>query len=137
LFGFFETGRGVVDTVVAFCALGVFAYFGSDLSGFRAGILFYSCIVIAYGIRTNIQRQLFEGSRRMFELADTTEKMPTMCPCGRQAEFNGRFVDGNFHVGEPVVWIDNDPDRVRYQSLCGQCYLEHSASSGAINEHQE
>lgn len=90
--------------------------------------------VIAYGIRTNIQRQLFEGSRRMFELADTTEKMPTMCPCGRQAEFNGRFVDGNFHVGEPVVWIDNDPDRVRYQSLCGQCYLEHSASSGAITK---
>jgi thymidine kinase len=88
--------------------------------------------VIAYGIRTNIQRHLFDGTKRMFELADTTEKMPTMCPCGRQAEFNGRFVDGNFHVGEPIVWIDNDPDRVRYQSLCGQCYLDNMQSPGAI-----
>ncbi|MND75664.1 Inner membrane protein YihN [compost metagenome] len=50
LFGFFETGRGVVDTVVAFCALGVFTYFGSGLNGFRAGILFYSCIVIVVGV---------------------------------------------------------------------------------------
>ncbi len=88
--------------------------------------------VIAYGIRTNIQRELFEGTRRMFELADTAEKMPTMCPCGRQAEFNGRFVDGNFHVGEPIVWIDNNPDRVRYQSLCAQCYLENADTPGAV-----
>lgn len=84
--------------------------------------------VIAYGIRTDIQRHLFEGSRRMFELADTAEKMPTMCPCGRQAEFNGRYIDGTFHVGEPIVWIDNDPTRVRYQSLCAHCYLAEMQS---------
>lgn len=87
--------------------------------------------VVAYGIRTNIQRQLFEGTKRMFELADTCEKMPTMCPCGQQAEFNGRFVDGTFHVGEPVVWIDND-NRVKYQSLCGGCYLENASIPSAI-----
>jgi thymidine kinase len=87
--------------------------------------------VIAHGIRTNIQRRLFEGTQRMFELADKTEKIPTMCPCGQQAEFNGRFVDDVFHVGEPIVWIDND-DRVRYQSLCGGCYLENAAMPGAV-----
>lgn len=50
LFGFFETGRGVVDTIVAFSALGVFAYFGSGFNGFRAGIQFYSGIVIVVGL---------------------------------------------------------------------------------------
>ena len=50
LFGFFETGRGIVDTVVAFSALAVFTWFGSGLLGFKAGIWFYSLIVIAVGI---------------------------------------------------------------------------------------
>ena len=90
--------------------------------------------VIAYGIRTNIQRDLFEGTKRLFELADRVEKMVTMCTCGDQAEFNGRFVDGVFHVGEPIVWIDNDPSRVRYQSLCGNCYREQSQQPGAITK---
>ena len=87
--------------------------------------------VIAYGIRSNIQRQLFEGSRRMFELSDSIEKMVTMCRCGKQAEFNGRFVDGQFHVGEPIVWVDND-DRAKYQSMCSSCYIEHYESEGAV-----
>lgn len=50
LFGFFETGCGIVDTVVAFSALAVFTWFGSGLLGFKAGIWFYSLIVIAVGI---------------------------------------------------------------------------------------
>ncbi|MFB2866197.1 MFS transporter [Aeromonas sp. MdU4] len=50
LFGFFETGRGLVDTIIAFGALGVFTYFGSTMAGFRAGILFYSIVVIVVGI---------------------------------------------------------------------------------------
>lgn len=87
--------------------------------------------VIAYGIRSNIQRQLFAGSQRMFELADTIEKMPTMCRCGRQAEFNGRFVSEVFHVGEPIVWIDNESD-VRYESLCASCYAKHAALPDAV-----
>jgi thymidine kinase len=87
--------------------------------------------VVAFGIRGNIQRALFDGSRRMFELADTVEKMITMCPCGNQAEFNGRYVDGTFHVGEPIVWIDNG-GRVKYQSLCASCYLEAMEQPGAI-----
>ena len=79
----------------------------------------------------NIQRELFDGSRRMFELADNVEKMITMCPCGSQAEFNGRFVDDTFHVGEPIVMIDND-EHVRYQSMCASCYLQNYNTPGAV-----
>lgn len=49
--------------------------------------------VIAYGLRSNVQRELFAGSKRLFELADSIEKIATMCRCGSQAEYNGRFLD--------------------------------------------
>lgn len=50
MFGFFEGSRGVVDTLVAFSALGIFAFFGSNKLGFRNAILFYSITVIVVGI---------------------------------------------------------------------------------------
>lgn len=50
MFGYFEASRGLVDTVVAFIALGIFAYFGSSKIGFRNSILFYSITVIVIGI---------------------------------------------------------------------------------------
>ncbi len=50
LFGYLETGRGLVDTIVAFTALGLFTYFGSGLLGFKVGIWFYSTIAIVVGI---------------------------------------------------------------------------------------
>lgn len=50
LFGFFETGRGIVDTIIAFSALAIFTWFGSGLLRFKAGIWFYALIVIVVGI---------------------------------------------------------------------------------------
>ncbi|MEG1284313.1 MAG: MFS transporter [Romboutsia sp.] len=50
MFGYFEASRGLVDTLVAFAALGIFAYFGSSQVGFKNSILFYSVTVIIVGI---------------------------------------------------------------------------------------
>ena len=50
LFGFFETGRGIVDTIIAFSAWLFSTWFGSGLLGFKAGIWFYALIVIVVGI---------------------------------------------------------------------------------------
>lgn len=50
MFGYFEASRGLVDTIVAFSALGIFAYFGSGKLGFRNSILFYAITVIVVGI---------------------------------------------------------------------------------------
>lgn len=50
IFGYFEASRGIVDTVVAFAALGIFAYFGSGEIGFRNAILFYAITSIVIGI---------------------------------------------------------------------------------------
>lgn len=50
LFGLLEGGRGVVDTAVAFSALGIFVMMGSGTGGFRAAIAFYAIIDIAVGV---------------------------------------------------------------------------------------
>lgn len=50
LFAFLEAGRGVVDIVVAYSALGLFILFGQGAIGFKAGILFFSFVCIVVGI---------------------------------------------------------------------------------------
>ncbi|WP_058234182.1 thymidine kinase [Devriesea agamarum] len=76
--------------------------------------------VICYGLRTDFQTQLFPGSRRLFEVADNFEKLPTMCRCGSQAEFNCRMRDGVpvFEGGQVAI----DGEEVTYESVCASCY---------------
>lgn len=44
MFGILEAGRGLMDTIIAFCALGIFSAFGSNAAGLRAAILFYAIV---------------------------------------------------------------------------------------------
>ncbi|HCR55673.1 TPA: thymidine kinase [Candidatus Saccharibacteria bacterium] len=78
--------------------------------------------VICYGLRADFQTQLFPGSERLFEIADNIEKLPTMCFCGSQAEFNTRKVNGKYVFKGDQVAIENGADIV-YDSLCGRCYV--------------
>jgi sugar phosphate permease len=52
MFGFLEGGRGVIDTLVAFTALGVFVAMGSGAVGLKAAIVVYSVIDIVIGVLT-------------------------------------------------------------------------------------
>ena len=85
--------------------------------------------VIAYGLRADFRTKLFPGSTRLLEIADNIEKLPTMCRCGNQAEFNTRKVDGEFVFEGDQVAIDGEGD-VTYESLCGVCYLEEREKAG-------
>lgn len=82
--------------------------------------------VIAYGLRADFMTHLFPGSRRLFEIADNIEKLPTMCRCGSQAEFNCRQVNGDFVFKGEQVAIDGE-DKVTYSSLCGMCRAQEMA----------
>lgn len=50
MFGIMEAGRGLMDTIVAFCALGIFSACGSTAFGLRMAILFYSLVPGVIGI---------------------------------------------------------------------------------------
>lgn len=77
--------------------------------------------VIAYGLRTDFQGNLFEGSQWLLAWADTIEEVKTICWCGKKAAFNARF-DSRGRVvkeGEQVVLGAND----RYTSLCRRHWM--------------
>jgi thymidine kinase len=77
--------------------------------------------VICYGLRADFRTQMFPGSKRLFEVADNIEKLPTMCFCGSQAEFNTRKINGKYVFEGDQVAIEGD--EVDYDSLCGRCYV--------------
>ena len=72
--------------------------------------------VIAYGLRTDFQGQLFPGSERLLAIADEMREVKTICRCGKKATMvlrldeNGRAVKD----GEQVVIGGNS----RYVSVC-------------------
>ena len=46
--------------------------------------------VLAYGLRTDFQGELFEGSRHLLAWADNLVEIKTICHCGRKATMVGR-----------------------------------------------
>ena len=83
--------------------------------------------VIAYGLRADFRSDLFPGSKRLFELADNIEKIPTMCGCGSQAEFNCRKQGDHYVFEGEQVAIDGE-EAITYDSLCGTCYIKERGS---------
>ena len=78
--------------------------------------------VIAFGLRADFRSKIFPGTQRLFEIADNIEKLPTMCRCGSQAEFNTRKINGKYVFDGDQVAIDGE-SAVTYDSLCGPCYI--------------
>lgn len=78
--------------------------------------------VLCYGLKTDFTGHLFEGSKRLFEVAEVIEEVPTVCWCGHRANFNARFdADGRMlRTGEQVALGANDC----YTSLCRRHYKE-------------
>jgi thymidine kinase len=77
--------------------------------------------VLAYGLRTDFQGELFEGSRYLLALADTLTEIKAVCECGRKATMNLR-VDG---AGRPVR--DGAQTEIggndRYVALCRRHFM--------------
>lgn len=78
--------------------------------------------VLCFGLRTDFRCHLFEGSQRLFEVADSVAEIKTICECGAKATVNARF-DGNMNVvteGAQVMLGGND----RYVAMCHKCWCE-------------
>ncbi|MFM8528851.1 MAG: thymidine kinase [Ilumatobacteraceae bacterium] len=90
--------------------------------------------VYAFGLITDFKGLLFEGTRRMLEVADERVEMQVeaRCWCGARATHNARVVNGVVvYEGETVVVGDTSDapsaplfgDVVRYELLCRRHYL--------------
>lgn len=77
--------------------------------------------VICYGLRTDYLTHLFEGSKRLFEIADKFEEIPSYCECGNKNSVNARL-DYNGNVNkEKGNQIEIGGDN-RYKSICRKCF---------------
>lgn len=76
-------------------------------------------MVMCYGLKTDYMGNLFEGSKRIIELADTIREIPSMCHCGKKAIMNTRLQNGKIiYKGDQIDIGGND----KYRPMCYQCW---------------
>ncbi|MEN9506799.1 MAG: thymidine kinase [Actinomycetota bacterium] len=89
--------------------------------------------VFAFGLITDFRGLLFEGTKRLLEVADERVAMQVeaRCWCGSRATHNARVVNGELtYEGETIVVGDTEDvteqplfgDVVRYELLCRRHY---------------
>lgn len=88
--------------------------------------------IIAYGLRTDFRTRLFEGSRRLLELADAIEEVKTTCRfCNRKAVFNLRHdPQGRALVDGPTVLLGTEEC---YSPTCYECYHAKTTEAQAAS----
>ncbi len=76
--------------------------------------------VLCYGLRTDFKTNLFEGSKRLFEIATELEPINRQCGCGNKKIFNMR-IENSIPVfdGEQIAIDGVD---ALYKSVCRTCY---------------
>ena len=76
--------------------------------------------VICFGLRTDFLTHLFEGSRRLFEIADSITEIKTICRCGKKAIVNARIDENGNTVteGGQILIGGNDS----YVAMCHSCW---------------
>jgi thymidine kinase len=76
--------------------------------------------IICYGLRTDFKSFLFEGSRRLLELADSIEEVKVTCNyCNRKAIMNLKHVNGVAVNEGPSVELGAEE---KYLPSCYKCY---------------
>lgn len=82
--------------------------------------------VMCYGLRSDFQLNLFEGSERLLAIADEIKEIKTVCWCGKKATCNARYNEhGIVRNGEQIMLGAND----EYIALCRKHFLQGKLSS--------
>ncbi|MBR9825318.1 MAG: thymidine kinase [Alphaproteobacteria bacterium] len=86
--------------------------------------------VLCYGLRTDFQGKLFEGSAALLAIADDLREARTICFCGRKATMSLRLdASGDAVTEGQQVGVSKDA----YVSLCRKHWLER-VKAGAGSE---
>lgn len=89
----------------------------------------YGSNVVCYGLRTDFRTRLFEGSRRLFEIADTIDEIKSTCSCGRKTIVNARIdANGDFVTEGQQLEIGGDD---RYIAVCRKCWRNNRIEQAA------
>lgn len=80
----------------------------------------FGCNVLCYGLRTDFRSHLFEGSRRLFEIADTIDEVKSTCTCGRKTIVNAR-IDSRGEIITEGAQVEIGGNE-RYIAVCRNCW---------------
>ena len=84
--------------------------------------------VLAYGLRTDFQGALFEGSARLLALADSLIELKSVCDCGRKATMNLRVDAQGRAVVEGAQTEIGGNDR--YVAMCRKHFVAARQAAG-------
>lgn len=76
--------------------------------------------VLCYGLKTNFKSELFEGSKRLLEIADDIIEIESICACGRKCIINSKYDNGK------IIYEGNEVDiggNEKYIALCYRCWI--------------
>ena len=63
--------------------------------------------------------QLLEGSKRLFEIADSITEIKSVCRCGKKAIVNARIADGKVVTAGAQIEIGGND---KYEGMCWGCW---------------
>jgi len=76
--------------------------------------------IICYGLRTDFRTDLFEGAKRLLEVADTIEEIKTTCAyCNKKAIYNLKLLSGRPTLAGPSIDLGAEE---KYLPTCHRCY---------------
>lgn len=87
--------------------------------------------VLCYGLSTNFKGKLFEGSKRLFEIADSLQEIKSVCECGRKATMNAKFVNGYICTDGSEVDIGADE---KYKGMCYTCFKKEQLKAKMLKK---
>ena len=93
----------------------------AQIDQLRAIVDDFNIPTMCYGLRTDFLCNLFPGSKRLMEVADTIQEIKTICDCGAKATVNAR-IDSEGHIiteGDQVFLGGNDS----YIAMCHKCWV--------------
>ena len=79
-------------------------------------------VVLCYGLKTNFKGELFEGSKRLLELAESISEIKSVCRCGQKATINARIKNGVVVTSGDEIDIGGDD---KYEAMCYECFLKN------------
>lgn len=90
--------------------------------------------VLCFGLRTDFLTNLFPGSSRLFEVADSITEIKTICTCGKKAIVNARIdQQGNVvTTGGQILLGGNDS----YVAMCHHCWKQAIAAQKSEGAHE-
>ena len=87
----------------------------------------YGSNIVCYGLRTDFQSNMFEGSKRLFEIADSIDEVKSTCSGGRKTIINARIdKDGTVLTDGNQVEIGGDD---KYIAMCRRCWRNRRLES--------